>query len=276
MPLGSGALAGSPLAIDREKLARALGFSRISQNSLDAVSDRDFVAELLFVFALIASHLSRLAEDWILYSGSEFGWLIMGDAYATGSSLMPQKKNPDALELIRGKAGRQIGNLTRLLVVLKGLPLAYNRDLQEDKEAMFDSLETAMSCLRIAGGVVSTTSVNRARAAEAVNDCALLATDLADLLVEAGVAFHDAHQIVGKIVSACVRDSRDFRQFSAEELKRFAPQLDQAKVAQLTPARSVARRRSIGGTAIEQVKRQAERVKAEAGKIANLVSRQRE
>lgn len=268
LPLGSGALAGTPLPVDREEMARELGFAAVSQNSLDAVSDRDFALELTFALSLLGVHLSRLAEDWILYSSSEFGWLVMGDEYSTGSSLMPQKKNADALELIRGKSARQVGNLTRLLVLLKGLPMAYNRDMQEDKEAVFDALDTALGCIEIAAGVVETVSVNRERAAECADDPALLATDLADLLVEAGVAFHSAHGIVGRIIATSVEEVRDYRTFSEAELKRFAPELDQAKVAALTAALSVSRRSNIGGTAVVQVQQQAQRVLKLAAELA--------
>ncbi|HXR96217.1 MAG TPA: argininosuccinate lyase [Terriglobales bacterium] len=263
-PLGSGALAGSPWPMDREAAARALGFSAITENSLDATSDRDFAIETVFALSLMAVHLSRFAEDWILYASSEFGWLIPGDAFSTGSSLMPQKKNPDALELIRGKSARQIGHLTQMLVLLKGLPLAYNRDLQEDKESLFDALDTGLACLRIAQGVVATTRVDAARAAAAAADPALLATDLADLLVANGVPFHDAHGTVGAIITAAQQEGRDFRSFSAEELVRFTPALTTAAVATLTPEASVARRDLPGGTAVNQVRRQAQRVSERA------------
>ena len=262
LPLGSGALAGCSFPLDRQALARELGFTAITQNSLDAVADRDFAAELLFTLALLGIHLSRWAEDWIFYSSSECGWLALGDAFATGSSLMPQKKNPDALELIRGKSARQTGALLQMLVLLKGLPLAYNRDLQEDKESLFAALDTALGCLRIAAGVVATTAVRPQAAARAVADPALLATDLADLLVAQGVAFRDAHEIVGRIVSATLDADRDFRQLSPADLARLAPQLDPAAVAQLSAATSVARRNCLGGTAPEQVRAQAARLLA--------------
>jgi len=265
LPLGSGALAGTRLALDREALARELGFAALSQNSLDAVSDRDFAVELVFALALLGTHLSRWAEDWILYSSSEFGWLVMGDEYASGSSLMPQKKNPDALELLRGKSARQIGTLNQLLVLLKGLPLAYNRDLQEDKEAVFDAVDTALGSLAVAVGVVTTTRVDAERAAALVADPNLLATDLADLLVAAGVAFRDAHEIVGRIVSAALAAKRDFRTFSAAELAAFAPLLDPATVGGLTAAASVACRNQLGGTAVAQVRAQAQGM---AGRLA--------
>ena len=217
--------------------------------------------------SLVGVHLSRLAEDWILYSSSEFGFLVMGDEYATGSSLMPQKKNADALELIRGKSARQLGNLMRLLVLLKGLPMAYNRDLQEDKEAVFDALDTALGCIRIAAGVVETTTVLRERAAECADDPALMATDLADLLVEAGVPFHSAHGVVGRIIAASVEQGRDYRQFTETELRDFAPELDPEKVRALNAHLSVTRRSNTGGTAVAQVLRQAQRVKALAATL---------
>jgi len=264
-PLGSGALAGTPYNLDRKAAAQQLGLKDITQNSLDAVSDRDFAVELVFVLSLLGVHLSRWAEDWILYSSSEFGWLVLGDAYATGSSLMPQKKNPDALELIRGKSARQIGNLTQLLVLLKGLPLAYNRDLQEDKEPVFDAVDTAAACLEIAAGVVATTGVDAARAARAASDPALLATDLADVLVAAGVPFHEAHQAVGAIVSRALEEGRDFREFTVAEVAACAPQLagkalDAAAWRALTPAVSLARRDVVGGTAVAQVQERARKL----------------
>lgn len=260
LPLGSGALAGTPWPVDRGAMAAELGLEGISQNSLDAVSDRDYAAELLFVFALLGVHLSRWAEDWILFSGAECGWLEMGDEFATGSSLMPQKKNPDALELLRGKSARQIGALTQILVLLKSLPLAYNRDLQEDKETVFAALDTALGSLRVAAGVVATTRVRPEAAAGAVADPALLATDLADLLVAAGLPFHDAHAAVGRIVAATLDQGRDFRSLSDAEWRALAPQLDPAAARALTAAGSAARRNGVGGTAPERVREQARRI----------------
>ncbi len=267
-PLGSGALAGTPWPVDRETEARELGFAVPAQNSLDAVSDRDFACEIVFALALLGVHLSRFAEDWILYSSSEFGWLVLGEAFATGSSLMPQKKNPDALELLRGKSAAQLGRLQQLLVLLKGLPLAYNRDLQDDKEPVFAALDAALACLEIAAGVVATAGVDSRRAAAAVADPALLATDLADLLVAAGVAFHDAHRQVGFLISAAEQQGRDFRQFTDAELGALAPQLDPAAARALSPAASAARRDVIGGAAPAQVRHQAARIAAFAATLA--------
>ncbi|HET9784352.1 MAG TPA: argininosuccinate lyase [Terriglobales bacterium] len=261
-PLGSGALAGNPWPVDRGAQAQELGFAAPSANSLDAVADRDFAVELAFCCALLGVHLSRFAEDWILYSSAEFGWLKLGDGYATGSSLMPQKKNPDALELIRGQSARPIAHVQQLLVLLKGLPLAYNRDLQEDKQPLFDSLDTARAACRIAAGVVATTQVDVEAAARAVADPALLATDLADLLVAGGVVFHEAHQIVGRIIAAAAEQRRDFRSFTAPELAALGCPLTPEAVQQLTVEVSLARRNSIGGTAPAQVREQARRVAA--------------
>ena len=266
-PLGSGALAGSAWPTDREAAAREMGFAGVTQNSLDAVSDRDFAVELVFALSLLGVHLSRWAEDWILYSSSEFGWLKLGDAYATGSSLMPQKKNPDALELIRGRSARGIGALQALLVLLKGVPLAYNRDLQEDKALVFEALDNAVACLEIAAGVVATTEVDAAACARASGDGALLATDVADLLVAAGVDFHAAHQQVGALVAAAIAQGRALRAFTDAELRAIAPQLDPAALRSLTPATALARRDCIGGTAAGQVKTQAARVRSAAGCI---------
>jgi argininosuccinate lyase len=261
-PLGSGALAGNPWPTDRAVQAAELGFAAPSANSLDAVADRDFAAELTFCCALLGVHLSRFAEDWILYSSSEFGWLQLGDAYATGSSLMPQKKNPDALELIRGQSARPLAHLQQLLVLLKGLPLAYNRDLQEDKLPLFDALDTACAVCRIAAGVAASTQVDTEAAARAVADPALLATDLADLLVAGGVAFHEAHQIVGRIIAAAAEQRRDFRTFTAPELAALGCPLAPEALQQLAVAASLARRDCIGGTAPAQVRDEARRAAA--------------
>lgn len=199
LPLGAGALAGNPFSIDRAFLARELGFDRISENSLDAVSDRDFIAEFLFAAALSQIHLSRLAEDLIYYSAPEFGFIELDDAYTTGSSLMPQKKNPDALELARGKTGRVIANLQSLLITLKGLPSTYNKDLQEDKEPLFDAADTLAMTLPIVTGVIQTLRVNADKMRAALDE-SMLATDLAEYLVRRGVPFRQAHHIVGGLV----------------------------------------------------------------------------
>src|SRR5207247_1566688 len=206
-PLGSGAIAGSTLPLDRELVARLLGFidakgkPQLTQNSMDGVSDRDFAIEFCSVAALLAVHLSRLAEDLILWGSAEFSFIKIADAYTTGSSLMPQKKNPDVAELTRGKAARVIGNLVSLLTLLKGLPMTYNRDLQEDKERLFDSVDTVRSCVRLMAAMLAHTTVNVAACAAAASDPALLATDLADYLVRNKMPFRPAHHVVGAVVA---------------------------------------------------------------------------
>ena len=205
LPLGSGAIAGSTIPIDREFLARDLGFDGVTQNSMDAVSDRDFACELLAALAICGMHLSRLSEDVILWASAEFGFLELSDRHTTGSSLMPQKKNPDIAELTRGKTGRLYGNLTALLTVLKGLPMTYNRDMQEDKEPVFDSIDTVDLTLALYAEMLDAARVNAARCADAVRDPLLLATDLADYLVRRGVPFREAHEVVGKLVGEAAR-----------------------------------------------------------------------
>lgn len=221
MPLGSGALAGSTLAIDRGFVAKRLGFAAVSQNSMDAVSDRDFIAELLFAIALCGIHLSRLSEDIILWCSSEFGFVTLSDAHTTGSSLMPQKKNPDVAELTRGKSGRLVGNLVSLLTILKGLPMTYNRDLQEDKEPLFDSIDTIKAALAVVAETISGMEVNAARTRAAAGDPLLLATDLADYLVRKGVPFRQAHEIIGKLVAYSIQKKRDFTRLKLAEYRRF-------------------------------------------------------
>ncbi len=208
MPLGSGALAGSTIALDREGIAKVLGFQRVTQNSIDAVSDRDFVGDFLYSLAMIGIHLSRFSEDLIIWSTSEFGFIEFSDAFATGSSLMPQKKNPDMAELTRGKCGRLIGNLVSLLTILKGLPSSYNRDLQEDKEALFDSVDTVRSALELFSAMLPELTINRERMESLANDPQLLATDLAEHLVGKGVSFREAHTIVGKLAASGKRSRR--------------------------------------------------------------------
>lgn len=200
-PLGSGALAGSTLKLDRGYVAKQLGFPGVTQNSMHAVAERDFVVEFLFSSAITGMHLSRLAEDLILWSTAEFGFITIGDAYTTGSSLMPQKKNPDIAELVRGKTGRLYGNLVAVLTMMKGLPLTYNRDMQEDKQPLFDSADTLLASLRVMAGMLGHTKVNRARCEAAASDPMLLATDLVDFLVKKGMPFREAHHAVGALVA---------------------------------------------------------------------------
>ena len=255
-PLGAGALAGSSLPLDPEAVAAELGFDSAAPNSMDAVSDRDFAAEFCFAAALLGVHLSRLGEEIVLWSSQEFGWVEIDDAYATGSSIMPQKKNPDVAELARGKAGRLSGGLTGLLVTLKGLPLTYNRDLQEDKEPVFDAVDTVLLVLPALAGLVSTMRVHTERLAAGASTGFALATDLAELLVRRGVPFRDAHEVVGHLVVWCQVHDCDLPDVSDEDLAKISPHLtpDIREVLSVTGA--LAARTAPGGTAPEQVARQ--------------------
>ncbi|RIK35391.1 MAG: argininosuccinate lyase [Chloroflexi bacterium] len=247
LPLGSGALAGNPFALDRAALAADLGFAGVTPNSLDAVSDRDFIAEFLFWATLCMVHLSRLAEDLILFSSREFGFVTLADAYSTGSSLMPQKKNPDALELLRGKTGRVLGGLAGLLVTLKGLPSTYNKDLQEDKEPLFDAVETLSGALQIACGVLSTLTPNPARLRAALAP-EMLATDLADYLVRKGVPFRETHHVAGAAVQLAEQRGVELSALTLDDLAGLHPAFE-ADVAEVwNMEQSVERRDVAGGT----------------------------
>ncbi|MCH8082775.1 MAG: argininosuccinate lyase [Myxococcales bacterium] len=248
-PLGSGALAGSTLPLDRQHTAAALGFDAPSANSMDAVASRDAALEFLSATAICMIQLSRLAEELVLWSTAEFGFIELSDAYATGSSLMPQKKNPDVPELVRGKSGRAIGNLVALLTVMKALPLTYNRDMQEDKEPIFDSAVTLRDSLEVMAGAIQTLRVNTERMAAAADDAMLLATDLAEALVVAGVPFREAHEAVGRIVGHCINKESDLRSLSREDLQAFhsAFSASAAEIASLESA--LEGRKMIGGTA---------------------------
>jgi argininosuccinate lyase len=256
-PLGAGALAGTPFAVDRERLAQDLGLTSVTQNSLDAVSDRDFVAESLFVMALLGTHLSRLGEDIIIYSSPHFGYITLNDRYSTGSSLMPQKRNADPMELARGKAGRLIGNLTGLLTTLKGLPTAYNKDLQEDKEAVFDSFDTLMQLLPVVTAIIHTLHLNVDRMRAALSED-LLATDLADYLVRRGLPFRQAHHVVGQLVRLTADQGVTLSRLPLETLRSLSD-LFESDVAQVFNfASSVSQRRATGGTAPDAVRVQLE------------------
>lgn len=222
MPLGSGAIAGSTIPLDRELIARLLDFPAITRNSMDAVSDRDFACELLAAFALAGMHLSRLSEDLIFWASSECRLVTLSDAYTTGSSLMPQKKNPDVAELTRGRTGRLYGNLISVLTTMKGLPMTYNRDMQEDKEPLFDSLDTIQAALEILAGMLREAAVNRERAREMVGDPNLLATDLADYLVLHGVPFRQSHEAIGKAVALCAERKCELTELSLEDYQTFS------------------------------------------------------
>jgi argininosuccinate lyase len=257
LPMGAGALAGTAFRLDRARLARELGFARVARNSLDVTSDRDFVCELLFVCSLLMVHLSRLAEDLVIYSSPGFGYVELADAYSTGSSLMPQKKNPDALELIRGKAAGVLGKVTAMLALLKGLPLAYNRDLQEDKAALFDGVDTTREALVLAARVVRTLRIHPERMSAATAQGFLTATDLADELARRGVPFAEAHEQVGKLVRYCDERRKTFADLAPREARQFVPSWDRSLRAVATsPERAVRRKNVIGGTAPAQVARQ--------------------
>jgi len=254
MPLGSGAIAGVAYNIDRDFLARELGFSQISQNSIDAVSDRDFVLEYEAAASLCMMHLSRLAEEIILWSSAEFNFIELDEAYTTGSSIMPQKKNPDVAELVRGKTGRVYGRLMAWLVTMKALPLAYNRDMQEDKEGFFDTVDTLLSTLGVFTGMVKTLRVKAENTEQAARQGYILATDLADYLVKKGEAFRTAHQIVARLVSYAMEKGKSFSELSPGEYKEFSPLFGE-DVYSISLESSVAARDVIGGTGPKQVDR---------------------
>ena len=253
MPLGSGALAASTLLLDREAIAKELSFSRITQNSLDGVSDRDFAVELLSNLAILGMHLSRLSEDVVLWTTAEFGFARLSDRHSTGSSLMPQKKNPDIAELTRGKTGRLYGNLFTLLTVLKGLPMAYNRDLQEDKEAVFDSIDTARMALAVTAEMMEALVFHPEASARAAGDPALLATDLADELVRDGMPFRTAHDVVGKLAAESVRKGVPLDQLPVDLLHELCPGLVKGWKELFDPQRSLKARSAVGGPSPENV-----------------------
>jgi argininosuccinate lyase len=264
-PLGSGAFAGCAFPIDRDALAGDLGFSAITGNSLDAVSDRDFALEYLFALSTIAVHLSRLSEDFILFASVEFGYAILPDEFATGSSLMPQKKNPDAWELIRGKSGRVTGALVSLLMTMKGLPSSYQRDLQEDKESVFDAHDEALAMLRVAAGALAATKFNEARLRAGAANPALLATEAADYLVARGVPFREAHEIVGRIVRDAESESRSITDFPLDALRKHSPAFAADYFKEVTLEAAIARKRVPGGTSVAAVRSALEELHARLG-----------
>jgi argininosuccinate lyase len=253
MPLGSGALAGSTIQLDRQYIADLLGFAEVTRNSMDAVSDRDFAAEFLFAISLIGVHLSRLSEDFVLFSTSEFAFIKLSDAHTTGSSLMPQKKNPDVCELTRGKSGRFIGNLVSLLAILKSLPMTYNRDLQEDKEPVFDSIDQIKLALEVYAGMVAATEIDSHRMRKAAGDPGLLATDLADYLVLHHVPFRQAHEIIGKLVAYSLEQNRGFDQMNLEELRQFSEHFGPDVFEILSLDRAIDSRTGIGAPSRKNV-----------------------
>ncbi|KAF1085085.1 Argininosuccinate lyase 1 [Sporotomaculum syntrophicum] len=253
LPLGAGALAGTTFPLDREFVARELDFAGVTENSLDAVSDRDFAVEFAAAGSLIMVHLSRFCEEIILWSSAEFDFIELDDAYSTGSSMMPQKKNPDVAELIRGKSGRVFGDLTALLTMLKGLPLAYNKDMQEDKEALFDAVDTVKQCLKIFRPLVATMRVKKDNMARAARGGFTNATDLADYLVQKGVPFREAHEIVGRSVAYCLEQHKSLDELSLEELHSFSSAIEADVYEAIGVAHCVAARRVTGGPAPEAV-----------------------
>ena len=273
-PLGAGALAGSTLPLDREDTAASLGFREPTLNSMDTVSSRDAAMEFLAATAITMVHLSRLAEELVVWSTAEFGFVELADAYSTGSSLMPQKKNPDVPEIVRGKTGRAIGNLVTLLTVMKGLPLTYNRDMQEDKEPIFDSADTLRDCLEVMAGSIATLRVDTERMRAAAEDPMLLATDLAETLVRAGVPFREAHEAVGRIVGHCTRGGIDLRALSAEDMKGFHPAFEASSAELLDLHGSLEQRHLVGGTATDVVEEALDRADTEVETARKALERE--
>jgi argininosuccinate lyase len=262
MPLGSAALAGTTFPIDRQLTADLLGFDRPAENSLDAVSDRDFAVEFTAAAAILMMHLSRFSEELILWSSAQFGFVELSDSFCTGSSIMPQKKNPDVPELVRGKAGRIFGHLMGLLTLMKGQPLAYNKDNQEDKEPLFDTVDNLKGCLKVYTDLMANLSCNRERMRSAAVQGFSTATDLADYLVRKGLPFRDAHEVVGQAVALGVREGRDLAQLTLDELRGFSPLIDDDVYAVLTLEGSVCARDHLGGTAPSQVRAAIARARA--------------
>ena len=269
LPLGSGALAGSGFPFDREAMARDLGFETITANSMDVSGDRDFVLDFLYAASVTMLHLSRIAEDWILYSGEEFRWMELGDGVTSGSSLMPQKKNPDSLELIRGKCGRVYGSLTSLFVTMKGLPMTYNRDMQEDKEPLFDAADQLAGSLEMMRVVIESVRLNAAVPLAAAEESWVVATDLAEALARAGTPFHQAHQIAGRLVLESVRTARKPSDWTAAELAAFAPEFTPDIARLLDPKEGMKSREVPGATgpravaaALKEARARVERMRA--------------
>jgi argininosuccinate lyase len=253
LPLGSGALAGSGFPFDREAMAQDLGFASVTRNSMDVSADRDFVLDFVYAASVAMLHLSRLAEDWILYSSEEFGWLELADAVTSGSSLMPQKKNPDSLELIRGKSGRVMGCLVSLMTTMKGLPMTYNRDMQEDKVPLFEAADQLAGSLEMARVVIQSVKLNPAAPAAAAEESWVVATDLAEALARAGLPFHQAHQLAGRFVLESVRSGKKPADWTAEDMQRFAPEFTGDFAALLDPKRGMKSREIPGGTGPQSV-----------------------
>jgi argininosuccinate lyase len=261
MPLGAGALAGNSFSLNRTIVARELHFNDITANSMDTVSDRDFIAEFLSASSILMVHLSRWAEEWVLWASSEFSFITLSDPFCTGSSIMPQKKNPDVLELVRGKSGRVFGALINILVITKGLPLSYNRDLQEDKRPLFDTVETVLQSLTLMTLLLSEVQFNKAKMETAASDSLLLATDIADYLAQKGVPFRESHHVVGKIVQEAIANQKSLSQWTLTEFQKQTPIFQKDLFSVLTPRASIARRNNAGGTAERSVKAAIKKIK---------------
>ena len=261
LPLGSAALAGTSFPIDREYVASQLGFSKVSENSLDAVSDRDFILEFLSASAILMMHLSRLGEELVLWSSQEFNFIELDDSFCTGSSIMPQKKNPDAAELIRGKTGRVYGNLINLLTMMKALPLAYNHDMQEDKEPLFDTVSTLESSLFLMSKMIETMQSNKEKMEENTKGDFSTATELADYLVKKGLSFREAHRLMGKIVLYCLENKKNLEDLTLTELKSFHKEFSEDTLEILKPCSAVEAKDSYGGTSLKRVKESIQKAK---------------
>jgi argininosuccinate lyase len=269
LPLGSGALAGSGFPFDREAMAQDLGFAAITANSMDVSGDRDFALDFVYAASVTMIHLSRLAEDWILYSSEEFAWMELGDGVTSGSSLMPQKKNPDSLELIRGKSGRVMGCLTSLMVTMKGLPMTYNRDMQEDKVPLFEAADQVSGSLEMARAVIESVRLHPARPAAAAEESWVVATDLAEALARSGTPFHQAHQMVGRFVLESVRGGKKPADWTAAEMAQFAPEFTGDLAALLDPRQGMQSREIAGGTGPQSV---AAALAAARERLARIIS----
>jgi argininosuccinate lyase len=267
MPLGSAALSGTSYKIDREAVARFLGFDSVSRNSLDAVSDRDFCVEFVAACSLVMLHLSRISEDIIIYSTTEFGFLELSDSVATGSSLMPQKKNPDSMELVRGKSGRVFGHLSGLLATLKGLPLAYNKDMQEDKEAVFDTVETVEAALEVTATVLRNMRVREERTREAAAHGHMNATELADYLARKGMPFREAHEMVGRVVLQSIEKGCELQDLALDEMQTFSPLIEEDVYAALAIEQTLSTKSQTGGTSPERVLEALEAARASLAKM---------
>ena len=263
LPLGSAALAGATFDLDRAMVAGELGFEGISENSMDAVSDRDFILEFLFASSALMMHLSRMSEEMVIWSSQEFGFITLPDALATGSSIMPQKKNPDLPELVRGKTGRIYGHLMAMLTTMKGLPLTYNKDMQEDKEALFDTIDTIGPCIKVMTRLLEGIQFNEGRMHEALKKGYQAATDLADYLVGKGMTFRRAHEAVGKIILYAMEKGKELDQLTLEEMKNFSGQIDRDVHDRLDPALCIKRRELPGGTGPETVRKRLDEIKRE-------------